>query len=135
MRNFDIIRGIIINLPPVGFYTRPDSVEVPAVWYGAEPPTTYKVKGIEILVDETDFSYSIPVGSPTSRLKTSSVEVTMVQHDRGSTHNTTFKNIQQILVDEMIKKYSQLEIESTPGTNNLLEQFIVRGRAIVQTQQ
>lgn len=132
MYNFDSVKEIINNLPPVGSYTRPDSQIVPAIWYGAEPPTEYTVKGIEILVTESDFTYSIPVGSPQSRLQTSTMQVSLVQHEKGAAANSTFRNLQKLLVEEMRKKYSQIEIDSRPGTNSVLEEFIVRGLVIEQ---
>lgn len=135
MNNFEKIREIISNLPPVGTYTRPDQSVVPAVWYGAEPPSEYKVKGIEIIVTEGDYGYTIPVGSPGSRLRTSKMEVTLVNHDRGSAFNANFKKFQLELVEKMRVNYPSIEIESMPGTNNILEQFTVRATVIEQTRR
>lgn len=132
INNFDSVRDIITNLPPVGTYKRPDHSEVPAVWYGAEPPSEYIVKGIEVIITETDHTYSIPVGSPGSRLQTSIIEVALVQHGKGAANNREFTELKNYLVEAMRTKYSRIEIISMPGTNNVLEQFMVRGYLILQ---
>lgn len=132
INNFDSVRDIITNLPPVGTYTRPDNRKIPAVWYGAEPPSEYTVKGVEVIITETDFTYSIPVGSPNSRLETSVIEVSLIQHEKGAENNRDFTKLKNYLVENMRANFYRVDVISMPGTNNILEEFRVRGHLILQ---
>lgn len=118
------IKNVMLNLGVAGLgnYTRPDGSTTPALWLGFEPPTTYKVSGIECIITEDNIGVSVPLGSPLSRRWEGSYTVNLVNH---SAPPAVFRAFKRAALGALAPLFYRVETESLPGTNLTLEEFRV----------
>jgi hypothetical protein len=117
----EIKNQIITKIPSsIGKYTRQDGSKVPAIWIGDEPPISYKVEGVEVIIKEAEEDSTPMMGRRCTITRT--VEVVVVQHNK----TDDLSIIKQQLYHILIPLYWNVELLVQPGTNTTLAQIIAK---------